>query len=284
PKGFGSFIMQLDVTTSNNGRKQFLLNVSSQNRRFVKSIHDDKNEAKWQEITSTNTRQWLGTLGNESSGYNSVLDLPPGLYECSIPPDAFEVDAPLDPNGSGYIATIDVYEGRDKRKVLRFISSYRNLEYHGTIHTKNDDNPNGNFRGWKRIMDAEEFESMNDDTGWIEWETKGTTTKRETDKPEALQNTYRVVKTNGVKNAYLRVNVNNIQTQTVIGSIPKEHTPKNQNFYLRTPISMNPAVLSIDETGDLWIYLNKNDEDKWKPSDYIKGEVTWIIDDKGVGV
>src|SRR5699024_1691796 len=103
PKGFGAFIMQLDVTTSNNGRKQFLLNISSQNRRFVKSIHNN-NESEWKELTNDNTRQWLGTLGEETSGYNSVLELPPGLYECSIPSDAFKVDAPLDPNGSGYIA------------------------------------------------------------------------------------------------------------------------------------------------------------------------------------
>lgn len=284
PKGFGSFIVQLDVTTSNNGRKQFLLNVSSKNRRFVKSIHNDNGEAKWQEITNDNTRQWLGTLGSESISYNSVLDLPPGYYECIIPPDSFEVDAPLDPNGAGYIAEIDVYEGNDKRKQIKLVSNYRNDIYHATVHTKNEDNPNGNFRGWKRLMNAEEFENMNIDTGWIEWNTKNGVTKRETSQPEALQNTYRIIKSNSVKNAYLRININNVKTQTVVGVIPKEYTPKNQNFYLRTPVSKNPAVLSIDEEGNLWIYINKGDEDDWKPSDYIKGEVTWIIDDKGVGL
>ncbi|WP_436952048.1 hypothetical protein [Staphylococcus shinii] len=52
PPGFDAFILQLDVTVSSNGRKQLLLNISSQNRRFVKTLHtngDDKNG--WNEIT-----------------------------------------------------------------------------------------------------------------------------------------------------------------------------------------------------------------------------------------
>ena len=284
PKGFGSFIMQLDVTTSNNGRKQFLLNVSSQNRRFVKSIHDDKNEAKWQEITSTNTRQWLGTLGNESSGYNSVLELPPGFYECEIPGDAWTVDAPLDPNGSSYIASIDVYEGNNKRKQIKLVGNYRNDIYHATVHTKNDDSPNGNFRGWKRVMNAEEFEAKNNDTGWINWEVMNDAVPLGIDQETSIRNQYRVITTNGVKKCYLRVNVNNITTQMTIGSIPKEHVPKAQNFYVRTPVTMNPAVLVVDVDGQLKVYLNTNDTAKWQPGHYIIGEVSWIIDDVGAGI
>ena len=284
PKGFGSFIMQLDVTTSNNGRKQFLLNVSSQNRRFVKSIHDDKNEAKWQEITSTNTRQWLGTLGNESSGYNSVLELPPGFYEATIPSDAWTVDAPQSMNGSDYIAAIDVYEGNSKRKQIRLVQNQYNYEFLATVHTENVDNPNGRFMGWKRVMNAEEFEAKNNDTGWINWEVMNDAVPLGIDQETSIRNQYRVITTNGVKKCYLRVNVNNITTQMTIGSIPKEHVPKVQNFYVRTPVTMNPAVLVVDVDGQLKVYLNTNDTAKWQPGHYIIGEVSWIIDDVGAGI
>ena len=284
PKGFGSFIMQLDVTTSNNGRKQFLLNVSSQNRRFVKSIHDDKNEAKWQEITSTNTRQWLGTLGNESSGYNSVLELPPGFYEATIPSDAWTVDAPQSMNGSDYIAAIDVYEGNSKRKQIRLVQNQYNYEFLATVHTENVDNPNGRFMGWKRVMNAEEFEAKNNDTGWINWEVMNDAVPLGIDQKTSIRNQYRVITTNGVKKCYLRVYVNNITTQMTIGSIPKEHVPKVQNFYVRTPVTMNPAVLVADVDGQLKVYLNTNDTAKWQPGHYIIGEVSWIIDDIGAGI
>src|SRR5699024_8762414 len=67
PKQFKSFIMQLDVTIGSYGRKQFTLNVSSQNKKLIKTIHGDI-ESKWKEITATNIRTWLGTIGEEDSG------------------------------------------------------------------------------------------------------------------------------------------------------------------------------------------------------------------------
>ena len=283
PKQFKSFIMQLDVTIGSNGRKQFTLNVSSQNKKLIKTIHGDI-ESKWKEITATNIRTWLGTIGEEDSGVKSVLELEPGFYECSIPPDAFEVDVPLDPNGSGYIATIDVYEGRDARKLIRLVSSHRNEEYHATVHTKNEDNPNGQFKGWKRVMNAEEFEGMNTDTGWIDWSTMNGATKRGTDEPESLQNQYRVIMTNGIKKLHLRINVNNIVTQNVFGKIPSEYVPKQQTFLARTPVYASPGVVLAETNGNLSFYANNLDKDSWKPAAYIMGEFSWIIDDTGSGI
>src|SRR5699024_4114255 len=238
----------------------------------------------WTEVGNDNTRQWLGTLGTEESGYNSVLDLPPGLYECEIPPDAFEVDAPLDPNGACYIAYIDDHEGKDKRKQIKLVGNYRNDVYHATVHTKNEDNPNGNFRGWQRLMSAGEFDAKNSDTGWIQWNTLNGATKRETDNEQAIGCHYRVKTINGTKFGFIRVNVNNIETQMTIGSIPKEYLPKSQNFYIRTPVSMSGAVLLLDVDGSIKVYLNLKDIDKWVPSHYITGEFSWIIDDKGSGI
>ncbi|MEX5651211.1 BppU family phage baseplate upper protein [Staphylococcus cohnii species complex 1658] len=256
---------------------------NSENIYMTRKIGND-GWSKWKKITNDNTRQWLGTLGSEASGYNSVLDLPPGFYECEIPGDAWTVDAPLDPNGSSYIASIDVYEGNNKRKQIKLVGNYRNDIYHATVHTKNDDSPNGNFRGWKRVMNAEEFEAKNNDTGWINWEVMNDAVPLGIDQETSIRNQYRVITTNGVKKCYLRVYVNNITTQMTIGSIPKEHVPKVQNFYVRTPVTMNPAVLVVDVDGQLKVYLNTNDTAKWQPGHYIIGEVSWIIDDVGAGI
>lgn len=239
--------------------------------------------SNWTDVTNDNTRQWLGLLGSEESGYNSVLDLPPGLYECEIPSDAFEVNAPLDPNGASYIASIDVYEGNDKRKQIKLVSSYRNDIYHATVHTSDVDSPNGRFISWKRVMNAEEFEEKNTDTGWIEWNTMNGATKRETDNEQALGCHYRIKTINDTKFGFIRVNVNNIESQMVIGSIPKEYLPKAQNFYIRTPVSKSAAVLLLDTDGGIKVYLNLNDRDDWIPSQYVVGEFSWIIDETGSG-
>lgn len=53
---------------------------------------------------------------------------------------------------------------------------------------------------------------------------------------------------------------------------------------MRTPVTKNPAVVYIDIDGQIWVYLNTNDVSKWQTSHYINGEVSWIIDDTGVGL
>ncbi|MBG9204763.1 BppU family phage baseplate upper protein [Staphylococcus sciuri] len=220
-------------------------------------------------------RKWLGTIGQEGNTYTDVLSLPGGKYECTIPSDAFSVNAPQDPNGGSYIAEIDVTESENGRKQLRLIASSRNNEYRATIHTNNV------FSGWKRVQNAEEFEVLNSDTGWIDWEIKNDATKRQTDDPNAIQCQYRVRMVNGIKIAHLRVNVNNLVTQTAFGSIPSHMVPKIQHFYARTPVSLNPAVVLVDVTGDLMFYVNMSDRDKWLPGHYVVGEFSWIVDEVG---
>ena len=256
---------------------------NSENIYMTRKIGND-GWTEWKKITNDNTRQWLGTLGEEGNQYTSVLQLPPGYYECTIPSDAFSVDAPQDPNGSSYIAEIDVYEGSNSRRQIRLLANSLNLEYRGTVHTSTPDSPNGVFRGWKRVMDSQEFEGMNNDTGWIEWNTMNGATKRNTDDSDSIHCHYRVIETNGKKQVHVRINVNNIETGMVIGTIPKEYVPKVQNYYVRTPVTMNPAVVLFDTNGNIKVYLNTNDVDKWIPSHYIHGEVSWIIDDEGSGV
>ncbi|KTT86020.1 hypothetical protein RSA37_01150 [Mammaliicoccus sciuri] len=223
----------------------------------------------------TNKRKWLGTIGQEGNTYADVLKLPGGKYECTIPSDAFSVNAPQDPNGGSYIAEIDVTESENGRKQLRLIASSRNIEYRATVHTNNV------FSGWKRVQNAEEFEALNNDTGWVDWEIKNDATKRQTDDPNALQCQYRIRMVNGIKIAHLRVNVNNLVTQTAFGSIPSHMVTRIEHFYARTPVTMNPAVVLVDVTGDLMFYVNETDKAKWLPGHYIVGEFSWIIDEVG---
>ena len=277
--------IESDISVSSNGRRVIMATRSSYNKTYIKTLHTNGVDSGWKELTKDNTRVFLGTIGSEGNEYTSVLQLPPGYYECTIPSDAFSVDAPQDPNGASYIAAVDVYNGAaGNRKVLRLIMNSRNDEYRATVHTSTPDNPYGNFRGWNRVMSAEEFDAKNSDTGWIEWNTMNGATKRETDNEQAIGCHYRVKTINGTKFGFIRVNVNNIESQMTIGSIPKEYLPKSQNFYIRTPVSMSGAVLLLDVDGSINVYLNLKDIDKWAPSHYIIGEFSWIIDDKGSGI
>ena len=228
-----------------------------------------------------NKRKSLGSIGVENSEYNDLLTLQPGYYECVIPSDAFSVNAPQEPNGKSYYAEIDVYEGSSGRKQFRLIMSHLNNEYRATVHT--DGIESNAFKGWKKVQNEEEYNALFSDTGWIDWNTMNGATKRDTDNPNAIQCQRRIRTVNGVKIAHLRVNVNNVVTQTAFGSIPADMVPKIQNFYIRTPVSMNPAVLLADIDGTLKFYCNLDDTSKWLPSNYINGEFSWIIDDIGGG-
>ena len=243
----------------------------------IQSALSDKKYQEYKLTDENGKRQWLGTLGDEGNEYTSLLQLPPGYYECTIPSDATSVDAPQDPNGSSYIAEIDVYEGNNGRKQYKLISNYHNNEYRATVHTNSD------FRGWKKVQNEEEYNALFSDTGWIDWNTMNGATKRQTDNPNALQCQRRIRTVNGVKIAHLRVNVNNVVTQTVFGSIPADMVPVTQNFYIRTPVSLNPSVISINSDGTLSFYCNVDDTTKWLPGHYIYGEFSWIIDDIGGG-
>ena len=251
----------------------------------IQSTLSEKNYQEYKLTDEYGKRQWLGTLGDEGNEYTSLLQLPPGYYECTIPSDAISVDAPQDPNGASYLAAVDVYNGAaGNRKVLRLIMNSRNDEYRATVHTSTPDNPNGDFRGWKKVQNEEEYNALFSDTGWIDWNTMNGATKRDTDNPNALQCQRRVRTVNGVKIAHLRVNVNNIDKNgQVIGSIPSSMTPKEQNFVARANLGHTPPILAINIDGTFTINIKPDDFEKWLPNHYVKGEFSWVIDDVGGG-
>lgn len=222
-----------------------------------------------------NKRKSLGTIGVENSEYNDLLTLQPGYYECVIPSDAFDVNAPQEPNGKSYYAEIDVYEGNNGRKQFRLIMSHLNNEYRATVHT--DGIESNAFKGWKKVQNEEEYNALFDDTGWIDWETKGNATKRNTTDDTQIKCQYRIRKVNGTRIAHLRVNVNNLTTQVAFGSIPAEYVPVEQHFVPRMPVSLHPGAMLVSKEGNLIFYQNTNDT-SWLPGHYIIGEFTWVID------
>ncbi|WP_301420022.1 BppU family phage baseplate upper protein [Mammaliicoccus lentus] len=277
--------VESDISVSSNGRRVIMATRSSYNKTYIKTLHTNGVDSGWKELTKDNTRVFLGTIGSEGNEYTSLLQLPPGYYECTIPSDAISVDAPQDPNGASYLAAVDVYNGAvGNRKVLRLIMNSRNDEYRATVHTSTPDNPNGQFRGWKKVQNEEEYNALFDDTGWIDWNTMNGATKRETDNPNALQCQRRIRTVNGVKIAHLRININNIKTNgQVVGSIPSSMVSKKMSFIIRAPISFNPPAVNITTDGNFTVNINTADFDRWLPSHYVEGEFSWIIDDIGGG-
>ena len=273
PEGVSNngFVTLLDRTLDN---KKITYQPYNDNKIFIRTKNSTWGD--WKEISKENDpnrRISLGALDNEDSAYDNILNLPAGLYECIIPQDAFLYNAPLDPNGNRYIAEIDVKEGMEGRKQITLISSYNNAEYRTTLHT------DGDFRGWQEVQTTNRYDELNNDTGWKEWETMNGATRRNSDDPLEIGNEYRIRTVNGVKIAHLRIHVNNVTTQTVIGKIPQDLTTKYQEFLVRTPVTKIPATVRVDVDGTIKLYLNTNDIDSWKTSDYIRGESSWIIDE-----
>lgn len=257
--------------------KHIIYRPYNSNQQFIMKYYNEWTD--WERMNKDNKRKWIGTIGTEASGYTSVLNIPAGFYECSIPADAFSVDAPLDPNGSGYTAELDVFEGAaGNRKQIRLIANNRNNEYRATVHTSNTQFPNGQFTGWKKVQNEEEFDALFNDTGWKDWDTLNGATKRNTTDPKQMQCQYRVRMVNGIKIAHLRVNVNNLTTQQAFGSIPVELVPIEQHFVPRMPVSLHPGAMLITTEGNLMFYSNTQDN-SWLPGHYIVGEFSWIIDE-----
>ncbi|WP_435373552.1 BppU family phage baseplate upper protein [Staphylococcus nepalensis] len=273
PEGVSNngFVTLLDRTQNN---KKITYQPYDSNKIFIRTKNTTWTD--WKEISKENDpnkRISLGALDIEDAEYDDILKLPSGKYECVIPQDAFLYNAPLDPNGNRYIAEIDVTESGEGRKQITLISSYNNTEYRATLHT------NGVFRGWQENQTTNRYDELNNDTGWKEWETMNGATKRNSDDPLEIGNEYRIRTVNGIKIAHLRIHVNNVKTQTVIGKIPSDITTKYQEFLIRTPVTKIPATVRVDVDGSIKLYLNTADIDSWKTSDYIRGETSWIIDE-----
>ncbi|MCH5141585.1 BppU family phage baseplate upper protein [Mammaliicoccus sciuri] len=211
------------------------------------------------------------SLGNITT---SILQLAPGLYEGTIPAQANTVNAPFDKDLASYIAEIDVFEGANGRKQIRLRHNYRNLEYITTIHTNNQ------FTGWKKIVTEEYGKQQNADTGWIQWQLEnGAVNRNETTGEGTLyRNEYRVITTNGITRAHIRFNISNITPNAIVGRIPAKMVTKAQTGLLRSGLSRNPVVYTINIDGSIKLMVHSNDIGNWDTASYCIGEQSWIVD------
>ena len=119
----GNAYVDVKFRTSNLGTVTY--QAYNSNKIYVKRKESSTYWSDWELLNpEVNKRKSLGTIGVENSEYNDLLTLQPGYYECVIPSDAFDVNAPQEPNGKSYYAEVDVYEGNNGRKQFRLIMSH----------------------------------------------------------------------------------------------------------------------------------------------------------------
>ncbi len=238
---------------------------------FIKRRVNSEIWTEWVEFSPSSDNNKRTSLGNITT---SILQLAPGLYEGTIPAQANTVDAPFDTDLASYIAEIDVFEGANGRKQIRLRHNYRNLEYITTIHTNNQ------FTGWKKIVTEEYGKQQNADTGWIQWQLEnGAINRNETTGEGTLyKNEYRVITTNGITRAHIRFNISNITPNAIVGRIPAKMVVKAQTGLLRSGLSRNPVIYSIDIDGTIKLMIHSGDVAGWNSSSYCIGETSWIVD------
>ncbi|WP_185160563.1 BppU family phage baseplate upper protein [Mammaliicoccus sciuri] len=264
----------INVTFRTSGYGILTFQPYSSNNIYMTRRVNNTTWADWVQLNpDINKRKWLGTLGSTGAP-SSVLELPGGFYECSIPAEANLVNAPFDTNRGGYIAEIDVFEGANGRKQIELRHSYSNLLYVTTIHTNKD------FRGWKKVVTEDYGKQQNADTGWIQWQLEnGAINRNETTGEGTLyRNEYRVITTNGVTRAHIRFNISNITPNAIVGRIPARMVPKAQTGLLRTGLSRNPVVYTINIDGSIKLMVHSNDISSWDTASYCIGEHSWIVD------
>ncbi|HIS17076.1 MAG TPA: BppU family phage baseplate upper protein [Candidatus Coprovivens excrementavium] len=257
----------------NNGYAKLYYSPYSSDEIYTKRRMGTNGWSEWKNLTEkTNTsnelknnlkREFLGELKE------SIYNLKNGYYEAIIPSDPDEVDAPVFPNGGSYVASLDVFEGEES-KIIRLVQNEVNNEFLVSITPDN-------VKVWKQNFTVEDFKDSFLDLGWTSFETRNGAEKRGENDEYEINNEYKVYKENGIQKITVRINLINVTTNSVIGYLPKEYVKKRRHFYLRTPVSKNPAICYINIDGSISVYLNMNDRDTWTPNDYVVGEYEYIL-------
>lgn len=265
------------IVFGENGRKFILATHSYENRTFINTIHTNGDVRGWKEITNNNNRKWLGTIGGVDSEYSSVLDLPAGFYECIIPTNSWEVNAPTNENDGKYNAVINVYSGEEFEKQILLTDIKFNVVYIATFSE-------GNFSGWKTLLTQENLKTqikddvskvINErvkDTGWLPITIKNE--YNESSIPD-FEPSYRVIDYFTHKKVFIRFGVENIKEGTnSVGNIPLEINPyKIYGNGITTTAKTPPKIAILD--GEIVIYTNLNDS--YSEKDYVFYQTEWVI-------
>jgi hypothetical protein len=224
---------------------------------IVANISANNDDLKWQKYKLTEDsgdRIYLGELKQR------VESLSPGIYECIVPADAETVNAPKDKNSSAYIAEINVYSGKNGRKQILLIQNYAQSVWVKTLHTDGVD------MGWKPLA------QQSYDSNWQKVTLKNGAMELGGSNPVSQ---YRVIEENGIRKAYIRLYLKNIIDGTVVASFPPEIVSGPHFLNCVAKISKDTPRVTINSTGDIIFYKNKNDS--WNETDYIIVEDSWLI-------
>jgi len=264
----------VSVYFRNNGYAKLYYSPYSSDEIFTKRRMGNNGWSEWKNLTEkpTSSNELKNNLKREFLGElrESIYNLKSGYYEAIIPSDPDDVDAPVFPNGGSYVASLDVIEGEGS-KLIRLVQNEVNNEYLVSITPDN-------VKVWKQNFTVEDFKNSFQDLGWVPFETRNGAEKRGENDDYEINNEYRVYKENNIQKVTVRINLTNVTTNSVVGYLPKEYVKKRRHFYLRTPVSKNPAICYIDVNGSISVYLNMNDRETWGSNDYVVGEYEYILD------
>lgn len=87
---------------------------------------------------------------------------------------------------------------------------------------------------------------------------------------------YRIFELFGLKIKTVRINLSKIKDNMTIANLPLDLTQEAHSWYIRTPNTHLPVIISLRPSGKLSLVLNKADTTPWSDTDYIYGTYTWI--------
>lgn len=127
----------------------------------------------------------------------------------------------------------------------------------------------------ENVPDVPEIEFS--DTKWIEYDVTPPVEKN-TQFMSADYNgfvcSYRVINLLGVEKVYIRFNMKNIKSGSVV-KLPSNLLLNAQSFTLRTGTARLPVQVSIKADGTMTFYPNASDGG-WSTSDYVYQEVSFL--------
>ena len=217
----------------------------------------------WQKYRFTNndgTREYL-----LKGSFDSVHDLPPGLYETVGEDNAETQDLPS--VASNAFIEIDVTANESGgRKQIYMLINYSKRLFLKTIHTDGVD------KGWVEMTQS------TSDSGWVPFNLINGTLANDAFKNESdngFDCAYRIITNGSVTEKRVRINAKNIVGTQQIATLP-EGFAKNVQFHLvRVPIHRGHGLIGVFPSGSVYAYVETDKRDVWTETDYFYGEISW---------
>ena len=217
----------------------------------------------WQKYRFTNndgTREYL-----LKGSFDSVHDLPPGLYETVGADNAETQDLPA--VASNALIEIDVTANESGgRKQIYMLINYSKRLFLKTIHTNEVD------KGWVEMIQA------TTDTGWVPFQLINGTLANDAFKNESdngFDCAYRIITNGSVTEKRVRINVKKIVGTQEIATLPEGFAKNVQFHYVRVPINKGYGLVGLFPSGSLYVYVEADKRDGWTETDYFYGEISW---------